>query len=173
MLWATRADDALIEIPCEMRISRGGIDHVVTKQLADHRERLPERQRPGGEGVTQVMDSHVVEVRGVADAAPGVLEIGQMAARIPADEHQGVVLRPGQGEEDVHRRAGEGNHPRTGLGIGEQDHGSPTRPVQREGGDGSKDYAAETAVGGKQTDPKLAAGGPHAPAEAGQLPVPQ
>ena len=40
-----------------------------------------------------------------------------MGTGLPGDDHPGVVLRTGKGGEDIHRRAGERHHPRTGLGV--------------------------------------------------------
>ena len=65
-----------------MRVSSCGLDLGVTQQLPDHRQTLAERQGPGCKAVAQVMDSDVVELRAGADAAPGVLKIGQMGARL-------------------------------------------------------------------------------------------
>ena len=106
-----------------MRVPRRGLDLGVTEQLADHRKTLSEGQSPRGKAVTQVMDSHVVEVRSGADAAPGVLEIGQMGARLPTDYHPRVVLRTGKGGEDTNRRTGERHHPRTRLAVAKPDLG--------------------------------------------------
>ena len=102
-----------------MRIARRGLDLGVSEEFPDHRKALSEGQGARRKAVSQVMDSHVVEVRAGADAAPGVLEIGQMGARLPADDHPRVVVRTGKGREDVHRRAGERHHPRTGLAVAE------------------------------------------------------
>ena len=60
------------------------LDIAVAEQLADHRKTLSEGQSPRGKAVAQVMDSHVVEVCAGADAAPGVLEIGQMTGALDA-----------------------------------------------------------------------------------------
>jgi len=48
-----------------------------------------------------------------ADAVPGVLKIGQMGARLPADDYPRVVLEAGKG--------GEQRHPRTRLAVAESD----------------------------------------------------
>ena len=61
-----------------MGVARRGLDVAVPEQLANRQQGLAERQGTGREAVSQVMDSHVVEVRAGAYAAPGVLNIGQM-----------------------------------------------------------------------------------------------
>ena len=46
--------------PCEMGVAASGLDLSMTEELPDHRQALPERQRPGGETVSQAMNSHVI-----------------------------------------------------------------------------------------------------------------
>jgi len=58
-----------------MRIAGGGLHLPMTEELANHRQALAERERPGGERVTQVVQAHAVEAGSPADAAPGVVEV--------------------------------------------------------------------------------------------------
>ena len=48
----------------------------VTKELSDHGEPLADEQAATGEGVTQVMDSHIVEPGARLDAPLQVLQVG-------------------------------------------------------------------------------------------------
>ena len=56
----------LDRIARQMRIARGRVDLVVTEQLADHRQRFSERQRPARKRVAHIVDprSAALSVRG-------------------------------------------------------------------------------------------------------------
>ena len=53
----------------------------MTEQLADDRQGLAERQGAGSEGVSEIVNSHVLQSGVCADAAPGLLQIGDVGAR--------------------------------------------------------------------------------------------
>ena len=44
----------------KMGVARRRLDVAVAEQLADHRQGLPERQRTGSEGVSEVVNSHAL-----------------------------------------------------------------------------------------------------------------
>ena len=52
-----------------MGVARGGLNLRVTEQLVDHWKAFAEGQSAGRKGVTEVMDSDIVELRAGADAA--------------------------------------------------------------------------------------------------------
>ena len=106
-------------VACEMRVSRGRGHHPVSEQIANHRQALAERQRAGGERVSQVMQADVFEPGVLADAVPGVVEVDQPGALLPAREHPRIAGRAGEAVQHPRRRGGQRHHPRAGLRIGE------------------------------------------------------
>lgn len=68
-----------------MRITRCGLHLRVTLQFPDHGKPLAESERATYVRMSEVMNAHVVEAGRCADAAPGVLQVGEV----------GTVLRPG------------------------------------------------------------------------------
>ena len=74
--------------------------------------------RRRGTTMTEVMDSHIVELGPRPDAAPGVLKVGQMAARFSAGDHPRVLLVTGQALQQPHRRRRQRHRPTASLGVG-------------------------------------------------------
>ena len=54
-----------------MGVARRRLDIVVSEQLADHRKGLAERERPGRKAVSEVMQSHVLQIGTGPDNVPG------------------------------------------------------------------------------------------------------
>ena len=75
-----------------MGISRRGLDLRVSEQLADHRQALTRGDGRGGEGVAQVVDTHVLDPGAGADALPERLEIAQRLARQGAGDDPRVAV---------------------------------------------------------------------------------
>ena len=71
----------LFGVAHQVSVFRGGADPGVTEQPADHRQALAERQRPLGVGMAEIVNSHVLQSGVCADAAPGLLQIGDVGAR--------------------------------------------------------------------------------------------
>ena len=63
------------------------------------------------------MDSHILEPCARPNPSPGMLEVGEVGAGFPADDHLGIVLVAGQRREDADRGRRERDHSRTGLRI--------------------------------------------------------
>ena len=66
----------------QIGVARCGLEVAVTEQLTDHLQQgLAARQRAGREGVPEIVNSHVLQPGVCADAAPGLLQIGDVGAR--------------------------------------------------------------------------------------------
>ena len=102
-----------------MRIARGRLDLVVTEQLADHRQALTERQRPGSEAVPQVVKPHIGEVRLRPHPVPVMIEIGKVFAGLRARNDPRVARDAGQFRQHPRRRRRQRHQPRTGLRVRE------------------------------------------------------
>ena len=60
-------------IPRKMGVPRGRLHLRVTEQLPDHREALAQSQRPRSIRVAKVVNSHILQLGTLPDAAPGPL----------------------------------------------------------------------------------------------------
>ena len=67
----------------EVRISCGRLHLRVTEQLADHREAFAKGQRTRRRGMSEVVNSYLLEPGPLADAPPRPLQIGEMQAGEP------------------------------------------------------------------------------------------
>lgn len=94
-LSATRAAECLYGVANEVCIAGGRLHLAVSKELANHRQTLAEREGAGGEAVSQVVDANIVQVGPLADDGPGVVEVAKPRVRLHAGNHPGVV---GQGK---------------------------------------------------------------------------
>ena len=103
----------------EMRVTRGRGHHPVAEQIADHRQALAEREGAGSERMPQVMQADVFEPRVLAHPVPGVVEVDQAGALLPAREHPRIAGRAGEAVEHSRDGGGQRHHPRTGLRIRE------------------------------------------------------
>ena len=81
----------------EMGVASGGLNLGMAQQLSDHRQPLAKCEGPRGKAMAEVVDAHVVEFRFLPYTPPGVLKVGQVAARFPADDHPRVVRLARQG----------------------------------------------------------------------------
>jgi len=102
----------------EMGIARGRAHHAVAEEVADHRQGVAERERPGGICMTQVMQAHAVELGAAAHPVPGVVEVVEPRALLPAGKHERVVRGAGKPTEHAGRRGRHRHHARAGLRVG-------------------------------------------------------
>ena len=75
--------------------------HPVPAQVADHRQALAEREGAGGERVPQVMQADVFEPSALAHPVPGVVEVDQTGALLPAREYAGTAGHAGEAIEHL------------------------------------------------------------------------
>jgi hypothetical protein len=61
-----------------MRISRGGLDLSVSKQLADHCWPFADEQAAGRKRMAKIMNATISEACHFADASPRMLKVGQV-----------------------------------------------------------------------------------------------
>ena len=145
----------LDRIPCQVRISGGRLHLRVTKQLPDHREALAQRKRPGSIRMPEVVNSHVLQVSTRADAAPGLLQIGDVGARQPAADDPGIAFLAGQVCQHGTGLGAEGDDPSSSLGVRQLDaivldvfpaqeldlrKSAACQQQQAEGGDGRRHF---------------------------------
>ena len=76
----------------EMGVAGGGLDLVVPEQLADHRQALADQQAAAGKGVSQIVNTKVLDAGALQDAVPGAVQEGEMGARLLAGKHPGAVI---------------------------------------------------------------------------------
>jgi len=105
----------------QVRIAGGGVDLAMTKQLANHRQALTERQRPGGERVPKVMQPHAVETGLPANAVPGVVEVPQVSSPLLAGNHPGVARDTGKRREHLGRGRRQRDDAWPGLAVGQRE----------------------------------------------------
>jgi hypothetical protein len=77
-----------------MRIARRRLHLRVTQQFADHRESFAERERAARERVPKIMNANAIKSGFRANASPGVLQIGEVAALPRTCNDVGVVIDP-------------------------------------------------------------------------------
>lgn len=82
-----------------MCVTRRRLDLGMAKQLSDHRQALAQSKAARGEGVAQIMDAHLFQPGQFADALPGVLQVGEIPARLLSDDHVGITVDLRQGVE--------------------------------------------------------------------------
>ena len=61
----------------QMGVPRRRLDVAVTEQLADYRQGLPERERTGRKGVSEVVNSPIFQPGAPTDAPPRLLKVGR------------------------------------------------------------------------------------------------
>ena len=78
----------------QMGVARRRFDIAVTQQLADHRQRLAERQRAGRKAVSQVVKPDVLQPGRGPHGPPGMVQTAAAVAPVPvvAGKHPGAVL---------------------------------------------------------------------------------
>ena len=94
----------LHRLPCKVGVAVGRLDLAVPEQLADHRQSLAERERPGREGTAEVMEPHVLESGLVANQLPRCVQIGETRSGPASEDNLGIVGLPGHGGEHLSRR---------------------------------------------------------------------
>ena len=67
----------------QVGVPRRHFDVAVPEQLADYRQRLPERQRAGREGVTQIVHPYVFQLGPGPDGLPDTVEPAAAEAAVP------------------------------------------------------------------------------------------
>ena len=92
-----------MSVPC------GRLHLHVTEELPDHREALAECQRPPSLQMTWAVNSHILQPGARTDAAPLLLQIGEVGPGRPARDDPGIVLLVGQVRLD-------------GVGLGPERH---------------------------------------------------
>ena len=107
MLSAIRAAEFVHGVARQMRIACRGLDLAVAEQLSDHRETFAERQRPRRVTVSEIVDTHILEVGPRPHDEPGVVEIAQPRARLRADDDPGIVGETRQGPSSTRCAAGD------------------------------------------------------------------
>ena len=73
-----------------------------------------------GEGVTKIVDAHVVEPGALTDAPPRVLQVRQVAPRLASRDHPGVVLVPVESAQHRDCRITEMQHLGARLRVGQR-----------------------------------------------------
>ena len=92
-------------VPCQMSVARRGLHLPVSQQLPDHRQALPERQRPRSEAVAEVMKADAVETGPLAHAVPGAVDVVLAVALLPPRNTHGL---PGTRERPASTLAAAG-----------------------------------------------------------------
>ena len=103
----------------EMCVARGRLHPAVTEQPADDRQALAERERPRGEGMSDVMDAHVAEPGLRADTFPRPVDVRHVPARLGARNDPGTGGLARQVREDADRRRRQVNRAGASFPIGE------------------------------------------------------
>ena len=68
-----------------------GLNLGVTEELADHRQTFAQREGAGRERVPEVMQANAVKAGTSADAVPGIVDVVQVGALLPARKHPRVA----------------------------------------------------------------------------------
>lgn len=78
----------------QMGVARRRLDIAVAEQLADHRQRLAERQGTGREAVSEIVQPDVFQPGRGPHGPPGTIETAAAEAPVPvvAGEHPGAAL---------------------------------------------------------------------------------
>ena len=82
-------------VPGKVGVPRGRLYLRVTEELTDHRQALPEGERPRGEAVSQVMQADVFEPGLLADDLPRCVQRAQAGAGHAAGKHPIATLACG------------------------------------------------------------------------------
>ena len=100
-----------------MGVAGGRLDLRVSQQFSYHGQALAERQRAGSERMAEVVNSHPVESGAGSDTPPGVLQVGEVQARLAARDHPRIVLIAGQGGQQPYSGGRKRDRPPAGLGV--------------------------------------------------------
>ena len=96
--------DGLHRARRKVGVAGGRLELGVAEELGDHRQALAERERPGRERVTKVMEPHVLEPGLAADQLPRRVQIAEpRAGRAPEDD-PGIAGLPGHRREHLSRK---------------------------------------------------------------------
>ena len=98
-------------------VSDSSLHLRVTQQFPDHRQALAKRQRSRSIRMAEVMNSYVFQSGAPADAAPGLLQIGDVGARQLAGDDLGIVVLAGKVGQDGTGLRSERHGTTAGLGI--------------------------------------------------------
>ena len=82
----------LHRVPRQMSVAGGGLYLGVPEKLPDHGQALAEGQCARRKGMAQVVDPYVLQVRALADAPAGALQVGEVRAGEAARYDPGIVL---------------------------------------------------------------------------------
>ena len=69
--------------------------------------------------MAEVVNSHPVESGAGSDTPPGVLQVGEVPARLAARDHTRIVLIAGQGGQQPYGGGRKRDRPPAGLGVWE------------------------------------------------------
>ena len=102
-----------------MRIACGRLDLRVTEQAPDHRQALPERQRPRRVRVSAIVEPRVLQPRALADEIPRVVQVAHRLALDLARDDMRVAGDARHRRQHRRRLRRQRNRPRAGLAIGQ------------------------------------------------------
>ena len=99
-------------MPPKVCVARGRLHLRVTEQFPDHRQTLPEGERPRGEAVAQVMQANVFEPGLLANDLPRRVQCAQTGTAHAAGKHPGAAGPRLAAQTEKRRDELEGNAPR-------------------------------------------------------------
>ena len=108
---------SLHRVPRKVGVACGRLDLAVAEELADHRQAFTEGESPGREGVSEVMESYVLEPGLATDHLPRCVQIGQPRAGPAPEDDPGIVGLSGHGGEHLFRRRRQRDGACSGLAV--------------------------------------------------------
>ena len=100
-----------------MGIARRRLHLCVTEEFSDHRKPVAGRHGGRGEGVTQIVDAHILDTGPFADSPPWWLEVSEVGAWVLAGDDPGVVFNPFDLAEHLQCGCADVDRLCSGLGI--------------------------------------------------------
>ena len=119
MLSAIRSAASWREIARQMGVAGRRLDVAVAEQLADDRQGLAERQRPGSEGMAEIVQPDILQSGPRPDGEPEMSDSAQTCFWVAARKHPGTVDPARQGLENADRGRGQLDRAGTSLGVGQ------------------------------------------------------
>jgi len=102
----------------EMRVPRSCLDLRVSKQFSDHRQTCHDQEAAGCKRMAEIVNAHIIQSRGLANAAPWMLEVGEMCLLLLSHDNVRIVFHARQRFQQRYGSIAEMDGLRTSLAIG-------------------------------------------------------
>ena len=90
----------------------------VSKQFSYHRPPFADQKSAGREGMTEIVDAHIIQSGSLANTLPWVLKVCRMGVLLPSHDNVRIVLHARQRFQQHHCGIAEMDGFRASLAVG-------------------------------------------------------